>query len=315
MVADSGSTPTDTPTVRRVQDAPRPAIIDTHVHFWQRRNPDPGMDWTWIADDAENPLLGDIDGIKMLSYTVENLWAEARFADVSAFVHVQAAIGSDDPVKETVWLTRMRQGSPVPFAIVGDASLGSPNGRSHLERHCESPYFVGIRDFTAEAMLRSGEVDRLYESNLDFMASRSLVFDLDCEWPQMAAAFELAKRHPDLSIVLDHIGFPRRRDDEYFSSWAAAMEMLAGAPNVTCKISGVGMTDWRFTAESLGRWLSVALDSFGPERCVLGSNWPVDRLYSSYDVIMGMYRDSLSGFGERDQARVLSENAARLYRL
>jgi hypothetical protein len=56
----------------------------------------------WLAKDADHPILGNIDAIKMLTYDVEALWAEARFADVEAFVHVQAAIGSDDPVKETV---------------------------------------------------------------------------------------------------------------------------------------------------------------------------------------------------------------------
>ena len=72
-------------------------IIDTHVHFWNMRNPDPGMAWVWIAPDADHPVLGNIDAIKMLSYDINGVWAEARFADVKAFVHVQAAIGSTPP--------------------------------------------------------------------------------------------------------------------------------------------------------------------------------------------------------------------------
>jgi predicted TIM-barrel fold metal-dependent hydrolase len=68
-------------------------IIDTHVHFWDMRNPDPGMAWSWIGKDVDHPILGDIDAIKMLKYDINSIWAEARFADVSAFVHVQAAIG------------------------------------------------------------------------------------------------------------------------------------------------------------------------------------------------------------------------------
>jgi predicted TIM-barrel fold metal-dependent hydrolase len=165
-------------------------------------------------------------------------------------------------------------------------------------------------------MLASGEVIPAFEASLDVLAERGLVFDLDCEWQNMAAARALAERHPDLQVVLEHIGFPRSRDDEYFSNWAAAMRLLAGAPNVTCKISGVGMTDPRFTAESLRRWIDTPLEAFGADRCVLGSNWPVDRLYSSYDVIMDIYRDRVSAlFGEEDQRKVLSGNAARIYRL
>ena len=294
----------------------REPIIDTHVHFWNMRNPDPGLAWVWLDKDADHPLLGNIDPIKMLAYDINSLWAEARFADVRAFVHVQAAIGSDDPVKETAWLTRMRENAPAPFTIIADAELGSDDALRQLDGHGESPYFVGIRDFRTEPMLASGETIPKFEASLAVMAERNLVFDLDCEWQNMAAARDLARRHPDLTVVLQHIGFPRSRDDEYFVNWAAGMRTLAEAPNVTCKISGLAMTDPRFTADSLRRWIDTPLEIFGADRCVLGSNWPVDRLYSSFDVIMDTYRDRLANLlSPDDQRKVLSENAARIYRL
>lgn len=291
-------------------------IIDTHVHFWNMRNPDPGMAWVWLADEFDHPIIGDIDGMKHLTYDVRHVWAEARFAGVSGFVHVQAAIGSSDVVQETRWLTRMRKTSPIPFTIVADADLGSPEAMAQLDAHGESAYFVGVRDFKAEPMLASGEINPVYEASLVEMARRGLVFDLDCEWMNMGAARRLAERHPDLVIVLEHIGFPRRRDDEYFRSWETAIRDLASAPNVTCKISGLGMTDPQFTPESLQRWIDTPLEAFGADRCVLGSNWPVDRLYSSYDVIMDIYRERVSAlFDEADQHKVLSDTAARIYRL
>ncbi len=294
----------------------RDPIIDTHVHFWNMRNPDPGLAWVWLDSNADHPVLGNIDAIKMLSYNIDNLWAEARFADVSAFVHVQAAIGSDDPVKETIWLTRMRESSPVPFTIVADAELGTDDAMRQLDMHGESPYFVGVRDFRSEPMLASGEIIPRFEESLTVMAERNLVFDLDCEWPNMTAARDLALRHPDLTVVLQHIGFPRRRDNEYFTQWVGGMRTLAEAPNITCKISGLAMTDPLFTADSLRPWIDTPLEIFGPGRCVLGSNWPVDRLYSSYDVIMDIYRDRLSELlAPEDQRKVLSENAARIYHL
>ena len=294
----------------------RSPIIDTHVHFFNMRNPDPGMAWVWLAADFDHPIIGDIDGMKHLTYDIRHVWAEARFADVGGFVHVQAALGSTDVIQETRWLTRMREDSPVPFTIIGDADLGSDEAIAQLDAHGESPYFVGIRDFKAEPMLASGEVDAAYEASLDVMADRGLVFDLDCEWMNMAAARRLADRHPDLQIVLEHLGFPRSRDDEYFGHWASALEDLAGAPNVTCKISGVGMTDPMFTPESLRRWIDMPLELFGADRCVLGSNWPVDRLYSSYDAIMNIYRDRIAQVvGKSDEHKVLSDNAARIYRV
>ena len=139
------------------------------------------------------------------------------------------------------------------------------------------------------------------------------MFDLDCEWMNMPAALELARRQPNLKIVLEHIGFPRRRDDEYFANWEKAVRVLAQAPNVTMKISGVAMTDQRFTKESLRKWVEVCLDAFGADRCVLGSNWPVDRLYSSYDVIMDIYREFISSLSLAEQLKICNLNAARLY--
>lgn len=294
----------------------RESIIDTHVHFWDMRNPDPGLGWVWLAKDADHPIIGNIDAIKMLRYDIESLWAEARFADVTAFVHVQAAIGSDDPVKETTWLTRMREATAIPFTIVGDAELGSADAMRQLDGHCASPYFVGVRDFRTEPMLAAGVVDPAFEASLRVMAERGLVFDLDCEWMNMAAARQLAERHPDLQVVLQHIGFPRRRDEEYFANWSAAMKDLAKAQNVTCKVSGVAMTDPRFTRDSLRRWIDTSLEAFGPDRSMIGSNWPVDRLFSSYDVIMDIYRDRVAAlFSPMEQRKVLSENGARIYRL
>lgn len=294
----------------------RDQIVDTHVHFWNMRRPDPGLAWDWLAKDADHPILGDIDPIKMVRFDIDSMWGEARFADVRAFVHVQAAIGSSDPVLETAWLTRMRANAPVPFTIVADADLGSGDALRQLDGHAESPHVVGIRDFNTEPRLAQDVVDPAFEASLDVMADRGLVLDLDCEWMNMAAARRLADRHPDLQIVLEHIGFPRARDEEYFANWAAALRHLAAAPNVSCKISGVAMTDPRFTPASVQRWIDTPLEAFGPERCVLGSNWPIDRLYSSYDVIMDLYRDRLAAaFTPADQRLVLSENAARIYRL
>lgn len=128
----------------------RQPIIDTHVHFSDFGQTEYDLKWVWLEPDFIHPILGDIGGIKARKYTIDELWGEARFADVSGFVHVQAAIGSADPVEETRWLTAMRKDAPAPFTIVGHADLGTADGIPQLEGHLESPYFVGIRDFMSE---------------------------------------------------------------------------------------------------------------------------------------------------------------------
>lgn len=286
-------------------------IIDTHVHFWDFKNPE--MKWVWLAPDFIHPILGNIDAIKSEAFVIENIWAEARFSDIEGFVHVQAAIGSPNPVTETIWLTEMAKRSPVPLRIVGDSPLSDKGAPAQIEQHLQSPLFVGVRDFNAEIILARGEVVDQYEESLKILAKNNLVFDLDCEWPNMKAALALARRHPDLKIVLEHLGFPRRRDDEYFGHWKKGMQVLAQAPNVTVKISGLPMTDPQFTKESLRKWSEECVDIFSTERCVLGSNWPVDRLYASYSVVIDFMRDYISSLSASEQNAISRGNAKRLY--
>jgi predicted TIM-barrel fold metal-dependent hydrolase len=273
-------------------------IIDTHAHFF----------------DFTHPILGNINAIKAQQYVVEDFRAESRFSGVEGVVHVQAAIGSPNPVTETVWLTEMNKKSPIPIRIVADCALGSSDAISQLEQHANSKLFVGIRDFQAEPLLASKEINPTYEASLKWMAKKNIVFDLDCEWMNMAEAHKLANRHPDLQIVLEHIGFPRKRTEAYFENWKKAVKDLAKAENVTMKISGVAMTDPHFTKKSLKPWVDTCLKAFGPDRCVIGSNWPVDRLFSSYDVMMNLYREYIEKLSISEQKKILNKNAAKIYK-
>lgn len=291
-------------------------IIDTHVHFWDQRNTPNDLVWSWLDPTSDHPILGDIDCMKSLRYDIEGVWAEARFAGVEGFVHVQAAIGSANPVDETRWLEGMRVAAPVPFTMVGHADLAHDDAiEAQLDAHlAASPAFAGVRDFAVEPLLHEGRSEQ-FDTGLRALARRDLVLDLDCGWPNMPEAARLAGRHPDLKVVLEHIGFPRSRDDDYFADWSRSIRQLARVETITCKVSGLGMTDPRFTASSLRRWVETCIEAFGPDRLVVGSNWPIDRLYSSYDVVMGVIRDFVTTLSADEQSRVLAGNARRLYRL
>lgn len=288
-------------------------IVDTHVHLWNLAHPT--LRWNWVDTDDDHPIIGDIDAVKMRAFEMRHLNAETRFAGVEAFVHVQAAIGSPDPVEETRWLTDMAQEWPQLRGIVGHVDLGEPHAGRVLDGHAESPLFRGVRDFAVEPYLAAGELDATVEASLASLARRGLVLDLDCEYPNMPAARALAERHPDLVVVLEHIGFPRRRDDDYAATWQRGITTLAAAPNVVCKISGVAMTDQLFTPASLSPWVQHCLEAFGPSRCMVGSNWPLDRLCSSYDVITDVYRAAVADLTIDEQRQVLSGTAARVYAL
>lgn len=288
-------------------------LIDTHVHLWNLAHP--RLTWNWVDTPDDHPILGNIDPIKMQAFEMLHLEAETRFAAVEGFVHVQAAIGSADPVEETRWLTEMAREHPLLRAIVGHADIGTTRLSEQLDGHLESPLFRGVRDFAMEPYLASGEQDRAVEDGLRLLAERNLVLDLDCEYPNMAAARAMAERHPDLVVVLEHIGFPRRRDDEYLAGWRTALADLAQAPNVVCKVSGVGMTDTRFTLESLRPWVRHCVESFGPDRIMVGSNWPLDRLCASYDPTMNHLRELIAEDSPAEREQMLRGTAQRVYRI
>ena len=126
--------------------AERLDFVDTHVHFWER--PHPKLEWAWLADDAIHPQLGAIRPLKdMTSYKVDELRADSAGLNVTKIVHVQAAIGSADPVDETEWLQAMADETGWPTGITGDARLQHADVEGTLERHCEFSNMRGLRDF------------------------------------------------------------------------------------------------------------------------------------------------------------------------
>lgn len=285
-------------------------IIDTHVHFWDLLHPT--LRWGWLAPEAQHPILGNIDPIKTVRYDAESFHAETRFSGVSAAVHVQAAVGTPRPLDETLWLTEMAATSPIPFVIVAGVDLSAADAREQLEANAASPLLRGIRDYGREGYL----ADPAFARGVAELAELGLLLDLDCAWEDMPLARDLARSVPETTIVLEHIGYPRdTRSPEYFAHWKTGIEAIAEAPNVMCKISGFGMNRAGWTVEGLAPWVEHCIQTFGPDRCMFGSNWPVDRLYASYGDYVGAYRSLISGYTADEQSRMLTGVASEVYSL
>ena len=288
--------------------AQRP-FVDTHVHFWDLK--DPRLRYVWLERDWIHPILGNIDGLKVLRYMADEFVAETRFQNVSKILHVQAAIGIDDPVEETKWLQAQADATGFPHGIVAHCDLTSADARRTIERHLEYANMRGIRDFGQGDYL----MDSAWRRGLGLLAPHDLVFCLDTTWESMGKLREVAEEQEGVLICMDHAGFPRARDDAYFASWRKGMETAAGAPNVLCKISGLGMCDNAWTVDSIRPWVLACIETFGVERCVLGTNWPVDRLYSSYGDVLDAYEAILSDFAPDEQTALFSGNAERIFRI
>jgi predicted TIM-barrel fold metal-dependent hydrolase len=131
----------------------------------------------------------------------------------------------------------------------------------------------------------------------------------------MADAAALAAAHGDTSIILNHAGMPVDRDADALSLWRAGMRALAAQPNVWVKISGLGMVDWRWTEDSIRPFVLETIEIFGPDRCMFASNFPVDKLYSSFDVLYDTFKKIVSDFSVDEQRKLFSDTALAVYRI
>lgn len=289
-------------------------MTDTHLHFWDQRRDD--LRYPWLQPGVAHPILGDIDAIKSPLFDPAAFVAETRFAGVDKVVHVEADARPATVTSEPDWVESAAASAGLATAIVVHLDLGAPSAAEQVRSLGQRSGIRGVRDFGLAAYLR-GTSDPAtagtFRANLRAMAEAGLLLDLDCAWEDMAAARNLAQELPQLTIVLEHIGYPRRRDDEYFASWSPAIRDLAVASNVHCKLSGLGMTDRNWTVESLRRWVATAIEAFGPSRCMFGSNWPVDRIASSYDALVAAFLELIGTCSASEREAICSANARKLY--
>jgi predicted TIM-barrel fold metal-dependent hydrolase len=224
---------------------------------------------------------------------------------------VQAALGIEDPVEETRWLQAFADRLGHPHGIVGEVHLAQDDASAVIERHLAFANFRGVRDFGAGDYPR----DPQWRRGFAHLEQHDLVACLDSSPETYGSIKSLAEAFPNIVISLDHAGFPRARDPEYFAMWKRELSSLAEAGNVVIKISGLGMCDNDWTVDSIRPWVMSCIETFGVERSFFGTNWPVDRLYSSYPDVVDAYAQVIDGFSRDEQVALFSGNAERIFRI
>jgi predicted TIM-barrel fold metal-dependent hydrolase len=258
-------------------------------------------------------------------YLVSDLLADAARQGLEKSVHVQANFNPADPVGETAWLEEIAaipQTRGFPHGIVAFADFSSATVESLLERHACYPRMRGIRQVLnrhPDPKLNRAPIDYLcddaWQRNLGMLRRYGWSFDIQCYPQQMPSIVALARRYPDIQFILDHAGMPVERDTSGLAIWRDGMRRLADCPNITVKLCGYGMMDNGWTVDSLRPFVIEPIDWFGPQRCMFGSNFPVDRLMASYDRLWNAYREITVGFSPAEQRALFYDNALRIYRL
>ncbi|BCP52408.1 hypothetical protein K32_10250 [Kaistia sp. 32K] len=294
---------------------PRRQITDAHHHFW---DVDHGYAYPWLQDRGGGEgMLGDLAPIAV-SYGPADYLADAAGYDAVKSVHIEAVPLA--PLAETDWLNGL--GHSLPSAIVAQVRLDDPGVEAALAAQAGRPRVRGIRhivnwhadprySFTPADLLQSTS----WQAGYALLRRHDFSFDLQLYPGQMAAAFDLIRRHPETLAVINHAGMPVDRDEAGLHAWREGMRRLAGLDNVVAKISGLGMVEHDWSEASIRPFVLDTIAAFGTGRTMFGSNFPVDRLYSSFDTLYGAFERIVSDFSEAEQDRLFRTNAERWYRI
>ena len=283
-------------------------FVDAHVHFYDMGHA--RLRYDHWQPDRDHPFLGaQTRKLGERNYLAEDFLADASPHGMVKAIHVQAAIGSPDPVDESEWLQEAYERTGVPQAIVGYVDLRAAEAEAEIERHLDYGNFKGIRDFSYGDYV----VDEDFRRGFALLGKYGLISSLSVQWQAMEKLAELARSYPDITIVLDHCGFPDERTPEYFENWRRGIAVVAEVENIICKISGLGMGDNNWTVETIQPFMEECLERFGCERSLFASNWPIDSLWSSYGAVVDAYREITDGFSAEEKDALFAGNAERIY--
>lgn len=287
--------------------------IDAHHHLWDLD----AVHYPWLMAKGEVRFFGDPAPIQR-DYLLPEFSADAKAHGFQGSVHIQ--VGAADPMEEARWVQSVADANPDwPMAQVAFCDLTADDAEEALDTLQKLPTVRGVRQIVGRAPGEDAETgtnsllsDPKFAEGLKGLAERGLSFDLQLLPELMAPMAEALKSAPDTKVVLCHAGSPHDRSPEGLAFWAQELRQLSSLPNVYCKLSGLGMFDHNWSAESVAPIVKEVLSQFGADRTMFGSNFPVDSLSSDYAYLV----QNIEGLvPEEDRAKVFGETARAFYRL
>ena len=275
------------------------SFIDSHHHLWTYTQAEYG----WIDDTME---------ILKRDYLPEELKDECDRAGISGTIAVQAR----QSLEETEWLLSLAESAPWIKGVVGWLDLRSGELGKFLDKLAPHPKLVGLRHVLQDEPDRDFMLHPSFLNGIAQLEPHHLAYDILIYHDQLEQAARLVSGFPGQKFVLDHLAKPPIRAGG-LQPWRGMLEQLADHPNVWCKISGmVTEADHRhWTFEGLLPYLDAAVEAFGTERIMVGSDWPVCRLAAEYGEVMSVPRRYFSHWSSEDQQKVFYQNAIDCYEL
>lgn len=273
--------------------------IDAHQHFWHY---DPHK-YEWI-DESMSSLRRD--------FLPQHLGPELERTRFDATIAVQAR----QTLQETHWLLELAENEPTIVGVVGWVDLRSPELKSQLAEFAGNRKLLGVRHIV------QSESDDRFLLQPDFLRGIAALEEFDLTYDiliythHLPVAAALVARFPSQRFVLDHLAKPPIKSRQ-IRLWESGIRALANFRNVMCKVSGlVTEADWQaWKPEHITPYLDIAMDAFGPDRLMIGSDWPVCLVAGSYAQVMELFENYLSRFSDPTRNAVLGGNAERFWNL
>lgn len=290
-------------------------IIDSHFHIWRQ------ADQPWLVGPMVPRIFGPYEPIRR-DYPIEEFLADQEGSGVRKGVYVQTNWAKEDFEKEVAFVTAVADRSGWPHAIVGYADMTGEDVRPQLDRLVKYPLLRGVRmqlhwhDNPAFRFAPSAQqvIDPRVRANVRRLRDYDLSFDLQLFPGQMEDGLQLVGENPDTSFILTHCGMLTADDPDTVETWKAGLRVLASAPNLHAKLSGLGTFAHRNDAALIALVYNAAIEILGSDRLMFGSNFPIEKLWTSHTDLVAAHRAAAAGLHEADQANIFWRTADRVYR-
>jgi predicted TIM-barrel fold metal-dependent hydrolase len=291
-------------------------IVDAHHHIWRP------ADQPWLQGPTVPRIFGAYDSIKR-DYLIEEYLEDANGQGVMKSVYVQTNWPKEDAVLEVEWVQETAGKAGSPHAIVGFADFDDDAVGETLAAQAKFPLMRGIRQqlhwhenpqyrFASRADLMN-TAD--FRRNFDKLEEYGWLFELQVFSGQMPDAAAFVKAFPRTIFILTHAGMLENRSRDGVRQWREGMKRLADLPNMHSKLSGLGTFLRRNDPQHVADVIGETVEIFGADRCLWGSNFPIEKIWTDYASLVEAVRAAVAHLGEADRRAVMHDNAVRLYRL
>lgn len=291
-------------------------IVDAHHHIWRQN------DLPWLVGPMQPRIFGPYEPIRR-DYPIQEYLDDIAGCGVVQSIYVQTNWAKADYEREVEWVGEAHDRTGWPHAIVAYADFAVDDVRAQLDRLARHPLVRGVRmqlhwhrnpmyRFAARPDLCD---DPLIQRNVARLADYGYAFDLQVFAGQMEGAARLAQACPGVTLVLQHAGMWEDTTAQGKARWREGMRRLAAQSNIVSKLSGLGTFIHRNDEEHIAEVVSGTVQLFGAERCLFGSNFPIEKLWTTYGDLVGAFRKAVEGFEAAEVEAIFAATARRVYRL